>query len=146
MSWFSRAALSLMILTIASAGIVEVAIAQSSMDFTISSPSPENRDKLIQELNLTPQQIQQLKAVRQEFKGQKQSLRQALTVAEKELANLMINNASAEQVQSKRNQIKTLKQKLAIVKARNNNALRKILTTEQWAKLQSLRAQRLSGK
>lgn len=121
-------------------------MAQSSMDFTISSPSPEKRDKLIQELNLTPQQIQQLKAVRQEFKGQKQSLRQALTVAEKELANLIINNASAEQVQSKRNQIKTLKQKLAIVKARNNNALRKILTTEQWAKLQSLRAQRLSGK
>lgn len=112
------------------------------MDITGVGAAPKNTEKLIKELSLTPQQVQQLKAIQERFRPSKQELRQSIAAAEKELASLMLNEAGAGQIQSKRNQISSLKQQLAAVRARHHEAVRSILSSEQWQKLQTLKAQR----
>ena len=147
MSWFSRTALSLIILTTVVGSTTGVVFAQSTI--TIGSDAAaakddrkNNRNKIIAELGLTPQQIRQIRAVRRQFKGQRRSLRRSLAAAERDLARLIVGNAADDRVQRKRNEIRNLQQKLDVVRAKNRDAFRQILTAQQWQKLQEIRSRR----
>jgi Spy/CpxP family protein refolding chaperone len=85
----------------------------------------------LQELNLTSQQLAQIEQIRNQSKQQNSSARQALRQAQQELVTLLGGNASKEQLRSKYNQIRGLRQQLADAEFENTLAIRDVLTLEQ---------------
>ncbi len=146
MFWFRSVVLSVVSMMMSSV-IGGSAIAQSPVNFGGSRPSPsvptiKNSDQLVKELNLTPRQVQQLKAVRQKFQGQKQGQRQLLNTAKQELAEFIASKAPTSKISEQRDRVKILQKQLNDLKFDNMMALKEILTSEQWAKLQKLKQQR----
>jgi periplasmic protein CpxP/Spy len=105
-----------------------------------NQPAPNN-DRLVGELNLTPSQVQQLKAIKQKFYGQKQQQQQLLTAAKKDLSNAIASNASADQIHAQRDRVKSIQQRLSDLRFSHMMATKKVLTSEQWVKLQKLKKQ-----
>ena len=91
----------------------------------------------LQELNLTPQQVQQIKTIRKQAKDQIIQKRLAVRQAQQELSDLMAGNASNEQVHDKYNQLKILRQQLSDAEFENTVAIRDILNTQQRQKFAS---------
>ncbi len=85
----------------------------------------------LQDLNLTPQQLQQIKVLRNQSKDQITQKRQAVRQAQQELEALIAGAAPSYQVRNKYNQLKTLKQQLADTQFENTLAIREILNVEQ---------------
>ncbi|MDF5706573.1 MAG: Spy/CpxP family protein refolding chaperone [Nostoc sp. S4] len=85
----------------------------------------------IKDLNLTPQQIQQIKQIRTQSKQQMTQKRQAVRQAQQELHDLIAGTASTQQVRDKYNQIKVIKQQLADAQFENTLAIREILNPAQ---------------
>jgi periplasmic protein CpxP/Spy len=146
MFWFRSVVLSVVSMTMI--GVMGgSAIAQSPVNFGSSRPSAtmptvKNGEQLVKELNLTTRQVQQLKAVRQKFQRQMQEQRQLLNTAKQELAESIAGNAPAAKIRGQRDRVKILQKQLNDLKFDNMMALKEILTTEQWAKLQKLKQQR----
>ncbi|MBN3926399.1 Spy/CpxP family protein refolding chaperone [Nostoc sp. NMS4] len=85
----------------------------------------------LQELNLTSQQIQQIKTIRSQSQNQIKPKRQAVQQAQQELHDLLAGKTSTEQVRTKYNQLKILRQQLADTQFENTLAIREILSLEQ---------------
>lgn len=103
-------------------------IAQNSTNSARPLPSPRGWFK---DLNLTPNQIQQIQAIRKQSRGKIAQKRQALRQAQQQLQALLASTASKQQVQDKYNQVRTLRQELADAQFENTLAIREILTPEQ---------------
>jgi protein CpxP len=85
----------------------------------------------LKDLNLTPQQLEQIKKIRSQSKEKiAQNLRD-LRQAQPELSNLIAGTASQNDVRNKYNQIKNLKQLLADAEFENTLAIREILNPAQ---------------
>lgn len=85
----------------------------------------------IQDLNLTPEQTQQMQAIRDRYKDQMTQRAQALRQAQRELGDLMAGDASKDQIRTKYNQVQTLKQQLGQVRFESMLEMRDVLTSEQ---------------
>ncbi|MBW4626256.1 MAG: Spy/CpxP family protein refolding chaperone [Brasilonema octagenarum HA4186-MV1] len=100
------------------------------------NPAPTKRPQRgqagwLKDLNLTPQQIQQIKTIRTQSKDQTAQKRQAIRQAQQELKALMAATASKDQVRDKYNQLRTLRQELADIQFDNTLAIREVLNPEQ---------------
>lgn len=98
------------------------------------TPSPHqqhSKPSWLQDLNLTPQQMQQIKVIRTQSKDQISQKKQAIRQAQQELQTLMAGTASQNQVRDKYNQLKTLKQQLADTQFNNTLAIREVLNPQQ---------------
>ncbi|NMG21807.1 Spy/CpxP family protein refolding chaperone [Brasilonema bromeliae] len=100
------------------------------------NPTPTKRQQpgqsgSLKDLNLTPQQMQQIKTIRTQSKDQIAQKRQAIRQAQQELKAIMAGTASKDQVRDKYNQIRTLRQELADVQFDNTLAIRDVLNPEQ---------------
>jgi Spy/CpxP family protein refolding chaperone len=95
--------------------------------------SRPNRGKaqLFQELNLTPEQTQQIEAIQNQYQDQISQRRQAVRQARQELVELMASTASQNQIREKYRQVETLKQQVADIKFESMLAMREVLTPEQ---------------
>ncbi|RMH65914.1 MAG: periplasmic heavy metal sensor, partial [Cyanobacteria bacterium J003] len=85
----------------------------------------------VENLNLTPEQRQNLQAVRQRYQSQIEETRAQLRTTQDELRRLMASNASDEEIRAKHAQVQQLQQKLATLRFESMLATRKILTPEQ---------------
>lgn len=85
----------------------------------------------LKDLNLTPEQIQKIRALRNQDQNRLSQQRRALRQAHQELRELMASDASAEQVRQKYDQVKALRQQLGDAQFNNMLAMREILTPEQ---------------
>jgi Spy/CpxP family protein refolding chaperone len=144
MSWFRSSILFLLVIA-GSGATLGATNAQAQVNYGNFSQNPsvqKNREQLIKELQLNPSQIKQLRAVRQKFHGQKQKHNQLLTAAKEELANLMASSSPPDKIRAQRDRVKILQLQLADLKLKRMMATKKILTTEQWAKLQKMKQQR----
>ncbi len=147
MSWFRTSTLFLLV-SAGSGATLRATNAQAQFpqvnygNFSQSPSVQKNREQLIKELQLNPSQVRQLKAVRQKFYGQKQQQNQLLTAAKEDLANMMASNSPSDKIRAQRDRVKTLQLQLANLKLKRMMATKKILTTEQWAKLQKMKQQR----
>ena len=104
------------------------------------TPSPNQQRSpsgWLQDLNLTPQQLQQIKVLRNQSKDKIIQKRQAVRQAQQELEALIAGAAPSYQVRNKYNQLKTLKQQLADTQFENTLAIREILNVEQRQKFAS---------
>lgn len=99
-----------------------------------SSPSPRQQSSesgWLKDLNLTQDQLRQIKAIRKQSKDQITQKRQAMRQAQQELEALMASGASKDEVRNKYNQLKTLRQQLTDANFENTLAIREILNVEQ---------------
>jgi periplasmic protein CpxP/Spy len=151
MFWFRSAICLSAVLVVANGAIIESVRAQQKLNFggPIPGPVAKNGEQIVKELNLTPRQVQQLKAMRQKFQGRKQEQQKLLEAAKQELGEMLLSNAPSAKIRDQRNRLKTLQQQFSDLKFDNMMALKEILTAEQWAKLQKMKQQRaksMSGK
>lgn len=98
---------------------------------TLQTQTQSNRSGLIQELNLTSDQVQRMQAVRQQYKDQIAQTSQRLRQAQQELQTLMASTATANQVRDKHRQVVALQQQLGELRFESTLALRELLTPQQ---------------
>ena len=96
-----------------------------------NSPPQPRKSGWLQDLNLTPQQLEQIKQIRRQSQDQIKPKQEALRQVQEELHNLLAGKASQQEVRTKYNQLKTLKQQLADAQFENTLAIREILSLEQ---------------
>ncbi len=89
----------------------------------------------LRSLNLTPDQVQQIQAIRNRYQARLTAERQAVRVAQQELNQLMTGNASPEQIRQKFEQLQGLKQKLGDTRMESMLAIRNVLNPDQRQKL-----------
>lgn len=93
-------------------------------------------------LNLTPEQMQKMQALRESFLKEKIPLRNDLMLKRLELRGLwMQTNPDEAKILAKQKEINDLRGQLAEKVTKNRLEMRKILTPEQQAKLINLRGQ-----
>jgi periplasmic protein CpxP/Spy len=101
---------------------------------------------LVQQLNLSRDQIQRLQQLRKNAQGQNKERRQALQVAKQELTQLIQGTGSSDQIRQKRQQVQSLQREIADTNFEQTLAIREILTPEQRVKLQQIAAQRRQNR
>ncbi len=101
---------------------------------------------LVQQLNLSRDQIQRLQQLQKNAQGQNKERRQALQVAKQELTQLIQGTGSSDQIRQKRQQVQRLQREIADTNFEQTLAIREILTPEQRVKLQQIAAQRRQNR
>jgi protein CpxP len=97
-----------------------------------TAPKPKQRQpKLMEQLNLDPEQKQKLKVIHEQYKDQISQNKQAVRQANKELRDLMASAATADQIRTKHKQVQGLRQDLEKLTFESMLATREILTPEQ---------------
>ncbi len=102
----------------------------------------ERKGRLIEELNLSPQQQQQLEAIRQQRRAELENLKQRMKLLRQEMDQLLSSNAPEASLRAKFAEIQAVKQKMAEVRFEQMLATREVLTPEQRVKFQELASQR----
>ncbi len=142
LSFRSFSVVSLLALTLS--GVAAFVAPHALLSQTTNSPSetvqpdlPANsgqtgkRGQWLQELNLTPEQLKQLQAVRQQYNGQLSQKVQNLKQARQEMVELMSGTATDQQLRAKFDQIEALHQEVAKLRFDSMLAMRSLLTPEQ---------------
>ncbi len=97
--------------------------------------------RLMEQLNLTPEQKQKLRTIYSQYKDRivhnKQAVRQATT----ELRELMLSNASADEVRAKYQQVALVRQQLEATSFESMLAMRDVLTSTQRSQFAQLMEQ-----
>lgn len=94
-----------------------------------------SRDNWLRELDLSQEQIQKIRDIRNQYRNRITQQRQAVLQAQRELKALMVGNASAEQMRQKFDQVQTLRQTLNDTRMESMIAIRNVLNPEQRQKL-----------
>ncbi len=136
-----------LVITVGSAIVLTPPIAGLSSVLSQSPPQSRRAEMRgwLKELNLSPEQIQQIKQIRSQYQGRLTQERQAVQQAQQELKTLMAGNASTEQIRQKFDQVQRLRQELAGTRMESMLAIRKVLNPEQRQKLADLMRQRGNG-
>ena len=100
----------------------------------------------LRELNLSPEQLQKIQEIRNQYQERLNEQRQALQQAQQELKQLMASNTPVEQIREKFDQVQTLKQKLGDTRMESMLAIRDVLNPEQRQKLNTILKQRGLGR
>lgn len=103
-----------------------------------SLPQSKRQIKLMDQLNLNPDQKQQLKAIHKQYKNKISQNKQAVRQASKELRDLMASTATVEQIRTKHDQVQGLRQDLEKLSFESMLATREVLTAEQRLKFAQL--------
>ncbi|AFY31198.1 Spy/CpxP family protein refolding chaperone [Calothrix sp. PCC 7507] len=98
---------------------------------TNSPQKPQRQTGWLKDLNLTREQTEKIKNIRNQSKNQIVQKREPVRRVQLELRDLLAGKAPKEKVSEKYNQLKLLKQQLADVQFENTLAIREILTPEQ---------------
>lgn len=96
----------------------------------------------LQELNLTPEQSERIRAIHQESKEGSQGLREQMKAAKEQMRNLMNSGASSDQLRQQHDQIQSLHQQLSDRRFETMLKINEVLTPEQRSQLAQLKEQR----
>ncbi|MGA1623822.1 MAG: Spy/CpxP family protein refolding chaperone [Synechocystis sp.] len=94
-------------------------------------PNPQGQERLMESLNLSAQQKQDLNKIRQKYQSQMEGLQSQLRTRQDELRALMSGNASDSDIRAKHNQVAALRQQLGDLRFDSMLESRKILTPDQ---------------
>jgi periplasmic protein CpxP/Spy len=119
--------------------------------FTFTQPSvaqdfAEAPGKVLQQLNLSNEQLQQIKAIRERNSSEIRSSRQRLQQLQQETQNLMSGTAPSEQVRTKFNELQSLKQQVSKLQFEQMLAMREVLTPQQRTQLAEIVKQRRGNR
>lgn len=90
---------------------------------------------MLKSLNLTNQQQAQLKAIRDQYEPQRQTLEEQLRTGHDKMRDLMTGNASDEEIRAQHRQMQQLQSQMADQRLESMLAMRKVLTPEQRSQL-----------
>lgn len=90
-----------------------------------------DKSELLEDLNLTSEQNQQIKTIQNQYREQISQRGQALRQARQELVEFMAGTASESQIREKYKQVATLQQQVSDLRFDSMLAMREVLTTEQ---------------
>jgi len=102
----------------------------------------DNPPSWLRELNLSPEQMQRIKAIHEQYKPQFQANRESMRSAHDELRQLMASNASTNQLRQKHEQLQTMQQQTGDLRFESMLAIREVLTPEQRQQAATLMEQR----
>jgi Spy/CpxP family protein refolding chaperone len=101
------------------------------------------RGEVLQQLNLTPEQLQKLSAVRNQYQPLIRERAQSVRAAQRQLRRLLASDASESDVTAQYQQVQQLRQDLHQERFKSVLAMRQILTLEQ---RQAFESGRQSGR
>jgi Spy/CpxP family protein refolding chaperone len=127
-----------------------VAVAKPNFDFsqTVAQNQPgqgrgeRGKDRMMQQLGLNAQQMQDIQAIREKYKPQMQPIMENLRQAKQEMRQLKTNNASADQIAQQQQKMQGLKKQMQDLKTASMSEIRAKLTTEQQAKFDEMKKNR----
>ena len=96
-----------------------------------SKPPSLDESGWLEDLNLSADQVRQMRAVRSQYKDRISQGRQNVRQAQQELRELMAGTASEDQLRTKYSQVKTLKQQVGDIQFESMLATRKVLNADQ---------------
>jgi periplasmic protein CpxP/Spy len=102
--------------------------------------------KVLQQLNLSTQQLQQIKAIRERNSSEIRASRQRLRQLQQEIQGLMAGTAPSDRVRSKFNELQSLKQQVAKLQFEQMLAMREVLTPQQRTQLAEVMKQRRGNR
>ena len=119
--------------------------------YTFTQPSlaqdlGEAPGKVLQQLNLSNEQLQQIKTIRERNSSEIRSGRQRLRQLQQEIQNLMSGTAPSEQVRAKFNELQSLRQQVSKLQFEQMLAMREILTPQQRTQLAEIVKQRRGNR
>lgn len=115
--------------------------------YTLTQPSQaqeigEAPGKLLQQLNLSNDQLQQIKNIRSRNNSEIRSSRQRARQLQQEIQDLMSGTASSDLVRAKFNELQSARQQAAKLQFEQMLAMREVLTPQQRSQLAQLIKQR----
>lgn len=118
----------------------------SVLSETIAQASPEGRGgdrkaNWLEQLNLTPEQSEQIRAIREQSKTENESLRQQMRQAREQMRSLLASDATPEQLRQQHNSMQELRQQLSDRRFETMLEMREVLTPEQRAQALELMEQ-----
>lgn len=102
--------------------------------------------KLMEQLNLTPDQKQKLQTIHSQYQDQISQRKQAVRKATQELRDLMASDASATSIRTKHQEVQGLRQQLEAVSFESTLATRDVLTLDQRKQFAQLMEQRHNSR
>lgn len=104
---------------------------------SINSPDLPS-GKMLKQLNLSPEQLQKLKTIRDRNPNRMRELAQQLRQANKELRNLLVSTESSDAIRAKHTQVLSLQQELQKQHFERMLSMREILTPQQRSQLNEI--------
>ncbi len=98
-----------------------------------------NRDRFMENLNLTDTQKNQIEAIKNDQEDEMQQLKEQLRSKENEFRNLMASNSSDTQLRNKHREILDLRQKLGNLHFESMLKIRAVLTPAQRSNLAQMK-------
>ena len=98
--------------------------------------------QILQQLDLTPEQLQQIEDIQEQSKNQAQALHQQMQTQREEMRSLLAADATPEQLQQQHQQTQDLHQRLSDNRFETMLQVREVLTSEQRTQMAELMAQR----
>ncbi|MBE9127136.1 MULTISPECIES: Spy/CpxP family protein refolding chaperone [unclassified Coleofasciculus] len=105
-------------------------------------PQKQSRLRLMEELNLTSEQMQQLHSIQQQYRSQINNQRQELALAQEKLAELMASTATVDQIRTQHEQVQEFSQQLGELSFESMLAMRDVFTPTQRHRFAQLMEQR----
>jgi periplasmic protein CpxP/Spy len=107
------------------------------------SPRREKKRKgVLEQLNLSSQQQQQISTIRQKYRPNMEQVRTRLRTARQELQQLMVGDATKDNIRAKHQQVGELHQELDTLRFESMLEIRDVLTTAQRQELDRMMQQR----
>ena len=126
-------------------GVLSVSLNLSADQEMGEKKSFRDGQKIFQKLNLDQEQRTKVQAVREKYKAQMKSLREQKRAAKEKMKSLKSSGSDSEITAAHKN-LQTAKNQLADLRLQRMLEMKKILTTEQFDKLQSFRKERKMGR
>lgn len=109
-------------------------------------PGGGGPDGLMQALNLTTEQQQQMKAIRDRYESQITQNRDALQAAHERMRQLMGSSASDQELLTQHNELQRLQTEMGDLRFRSMLEMRAILTPEQRTQMNQMQQQRQNNR
>lgn len=102
-------------------------------------------DRLLQQLNLSQEQMQQIQNIRNQYQSQFQAQMEQMQQTRQQMQNLLASDASEGDLRNQHNKMTQLHQKMAEMHFNQMMEIRRVLTSEQRRQMAQLMQQRGPG-
>jgi Spy/CpxP family protein refolding chaperone len=114
-------------------------ISQRPLDTRSSNYSRDQRiERMLQQLDLTPEQEAQITTIREESRDESEALKQKMRTNQQQMKSLLANDASSEELRQQHRQIQNLAQQIGDRRFEAMLQIREVLTPEQRAQMAQL--------
>lgn len=117
-----------------------IQLAQNPGDFKRNRGN--RMEKLIQELDLTAEQAQEVREIQERSQAENEALYQQIPTLKQELQSLWASEADSQQIQQQQQQLQAIRQQIGQNRWEDLLEIRELLTPEQRSQMAELMAQR----